>query len=86
MHRFLLICSAAFVLALTGCEGALDPTERPGNYTMTGAANETIAQQAAFKNELIQGTNEPGSDGIMARSALAKITTTSSLGTAGAQN
>jgi hypothetical protein len=65
---FSVICVA--MLTLTGCVGAFDPYQRPGNWAETGAANETIAQQAANPADLISGQSVPTSNGIAASSAI----------------
>jgi len=67
---FLVFC--ATLLTLSGCAGAFDPYQRPGNWVETGAANETIAQQAANKSDLIQGESDPGSNGIAAVAGIEK--------------
>ena len=66
MRSALFFCACLSVLALSGCAGAFDPFQRPGNWAATGAANETIAQQAANKGDLIQGQSEPGTNGVVA--------------------
>ena len=60
------------LLTLTGCVGAFDPFQRPGNWAETGAANETIAQQAANPSDLISGRSDPLSNGIAASAAIDK--------------
>lgn len=62
------------MLSLSGCAAAFDPLQRPGNWVATGAANETIAQQAANKGDLIQGQSEPGTQGVIAVSGIEKVT------------
>jgi hypothetical protein len=75
MRPFLLLASVA-LLALSGCEGALDPFARPGNYALTNAPNEDIAQQVANKGDLISGQSDDGtSNGVAADSALEKALT-----------
>ncbi len=54
------------LLSLSGCAGAFNPFQRAGNWSATGAANETIAQQAAYKSDLLSGRATPGSNGMMA--------------------
>lgn len=61
---FFVLCLG--VLSLSGCVGAFDPFQRPGTWSETGASNETIAQQAANKSDLIQGQSVPGSNGVAA--------------------
>ena len=60
------------ILSLSGCAGAFDPFQRPGNWVATGASNETIAQQAANKGDLIQGQSEPGTTGVIAVGGIEK--------------
>jgi len=60
------------VLSLSGCAGAFDPFQRSGNWVATGASNETIAQQAANKSDLISGQSEQGSNGIVAVAGVEK--------------
>jgi hypothetical protein len=75
MRPFPLIAALA-LFGLSGCEGALDPFARPGNYALTNAPNETIAQQAADKGDLIRGRSDEGtSNGVAAESALEKALT-----------
>lgn len=62
------------MLSLTGCQGAFNPFDRPGNWSETGAANETIAQQAAQKSDLISGQSEPGVNGVVAVGGVEKAT------------
>lgn len=72
MRSALMFCACAALLALSGCQGAFDPFQRPGQWSATGAANETIAQQAANKSDLIQGQSEPGTRGDVAVSGVQK--------------
>jgi hypothetical protein len=60
------------VLSLSGCVGAFDPFQRPYQWSATGASNETIAQQAANKGDLIKGQSEPGANGVAAVGGLQK--------------
>jgi hypothetical protein len=64
----MLLTLAAF--GLTACQGAFDPWQRPGDWQVTGAANETIAQQAANKGDLIKGTDSPTTSGAAAVTGL----------------
>lgn len=75
MRSSLLLLSSVALLALAGCQGAFDPFNRPGNWSETGASNETIAQQVANKSDLISGQSEPGSNGIIAVGGIEKATT-----------
>ncbi len=77
-----VLCSCAALLALTGCVGAFDPYQRPGNWAEEGAANETIAQQAANPADLIHGQSETGANGIAATGALDKALGANGAGTA----
>ena len=54
------------LLTLTGCVGAFDPFQRPGNWAATGASNETIAQQVANPSDLISGQSDPLTNGVAA--------------------
>jgi hypothetical protein len=75
MRPCLLLASVA-LLGLSGCVGATDPFARPGNYSLTNASNEDIAQQVANKGDLISGRSDDGtSNGIAATSALDKALT-----------
>jgi hypothetical protein len=65
---FATFCIA--LLGLSGCVGAFDPYQRPGNWAETGASNETIAQQVANRGDLISGQSEPTSNGVAATSAI----------------
>ena len=69
---FLLACTA--ILALSGCAGAFDPYQRPGTWSLTGASNETIAQQVANKADLISGQSEAGANGVVAVGGVEKAT------------
>jgi hypothetical protein len=69
----ILSCAALFGLA--SCQGAFNPLGRPGTWSATGAANETIAQQAAQKSDLISGETEPGVNGILAVGGVEKAVT-----------
>ena len=69
---FLLSCAA--LLGLSGCQGAFNPFNRPGAWSETGAANETIAQQAAQKSDLISGESESGVNGVIAVGGVEKAT------------
>ncbi|MCB5943198.1 hypothetical protein [Acidocella sp. KAb 2-4] len=66
MRSALFFSFGLLVLSLSGCVSPFDPYGRPGTWAETGAANETIAQQAADKSDLLSGKSEPGSNGIMA--------------------
>ncbi|WP_297493495.1 hypothetical protein [Acidocella sp.] len=72
MRSVMFFCVCAGVLSLSGCAGAFDPFQRPGDWSQTGAANETIAQQAANKGDLISGQSEATS-GDIAATAVEKI-------------
>ncbi len=76
LAAFSAVC--VVLLTLTGCAGAFDPLQRPGNWTEEGSADETIAQQAANPADLINGQSEPTSAGAVASGALDKITIISS--------
>jgi len=75
----LTLCVA--LLTLTGCVGAFNPFDRPGNWAEEGSANETIAQQAANPADLISGTSNPLSSGTVATHALDKVTVFTSTST-----
>ena len=72
MRSALFFSFCVVLLTLTGCQGAFNPFNRPGNWSATGAANETIAQQVANKSDLLQGRSEPGSNGIAAVAGVEK--------------
>lgn len=69
---FFLACTA--ILTLSGCASPFDPYQNPSDWAETGAANETIAQQAASKSDLISGQSEAGTSGIAAVGAVEKAT------------
>lgn len=75
MRSVLFFGACLGILSLNGCAGALDQFQRPGTWSATGATNETIAQQAANKSDLIQGQSEPGSNGIAAVAGVEKALT-----------
>lgn len=60
------VLSLVVLISLTGCQGAFNPYNRPGDWSENGAANETIAQQVAQKSDLISGQSEPGVNGVIA--------------------
>ena len=70
------------LLTLTGCVGAFDPFQRPGNWAETGAANETIAQQVANPSDLISGRSDPLTNGVAASAAVDKALGANGAGTA----
>lgn len=72
MRPALLLTCCFMVFSLAGCEGALDPFQRPGNWSATGASNKNIAAQAAYKSDLINGRSEPGSNGVAAVAGVEK--------------
>ena len=72
MRRATFFMFCTILLTLTGCEGAFDPFQRPGTWWATGAANETIAQQAAAPSDLISGHGNPNANGVAATAALDK--------------
>ncbi len=75
MRSALFFSFCVVVLTLSGCQGAFNPFNRPGNWSATGAANETIAQQAANKSDLLQGRSQPGSSGVAAVAGVEKAMT-----------
>jgi type IV pilus biogenesis protein CpaD/CtpE len=74
----LAICAAG----LSGCAGAFDPYQRPGNWTQTGAANENLARQTANPSDLIRGHGEALSNGVAATAAIDKGLGANGAGTA----
>lgn len=72
MRLVLFFGTCLGILSLSGCAGAFDPFQRPGTWAMTGASNETIAQQAANKSDLIQGRSQSGTNGIAAVAGVEK--------------
>ena len=82
MPRFTLRVLCLAMLGLSGCTGAFDPYQRPGNWALTGASNETIAQQAANPADLISGQSSPTSNGIAASAAIDKALGAGGAGTA----
>jgi hypothetical protein len=77
---FFTFCVA--LLTLTGCQGAFDPFQRPGNWAATGAANETIAQQVANPADLISGQSVSTSNGVAASAGIDKALGANGAGTA----
>ncbi len=75
MRSSILLFSCAALLALSGCQGAFNPFNRPGDWSATGASQEALAQQVANKSDLISGQSEPGSNGIIAVGGIEKATT-----------
>ncbi len=75
MRSSILLLAAAALFGLTGCQGAFNPFNRPGNWSATGASNEALAQQVANKSDLISGQSEPGSNGVIAVGGIQKATT-----------
>lgn len=75
MRSALFFSFCVMVLTLSGCTGAFDPFQRPGNWSATGASNETIAQQVADKSDLLYGKSEPGSNGVAAVAGVEKAMT-----------
>jgi hypothetical protein len=82
MRRAAFFAFCAILLTLSGCEGAFDPFQRPGNWVATGAANETIAQQVAVPSDLISGRGNPNTNGVAASAALDKALGPGGVGTA----
>jgi hypothetical protein len=72
MRKIGLLMVSVAILSLSGCVGAFDPFQRPGQWAETGASNETIAQQAAYPSDLSKGQSESTSNGIVASGALDK--------------
>jgi hypothetical protein len=77
---FFTFCVA--LLTLTGCQGAFDPFQRPGDWAATGAANETIAQQIANPADLISGQSVSTSNGVAASAGIDKALGANGVGTA----
>jgi type IV pilus biogenesis protein CpaD/CtpE len=67
-----LFLLAIIGLALTGCEGALDPFQRPGNWAMTGAARQNLAVQTATPADLLSGQSSATSNGVAASAGIDK--------------
>ncbi len=70
VSAYFSLCLVALLLA--GCAGALDPYQRPGNWSMTGAARENTAQQVANPSDLFNGQSAPTSSGVAASGAIDK--------------
>ncbi len=77
-----IFCLFGAAMLLSGCAGALDPMQRPGNWVATNASNETIAQQAANPADLISGQGSATSNGVAASAALDLALGPSGAGTA----
>ncbi len=82
MRLSVKICLCAIALGLTGCAGAFDPFQRPGNWAETGASNEDIAQEVAVKSDLINGASEPLTNGVVASAGIDKALGANGAGTA----
>ncbi len=82
MRLGIFFCFCLTLLTLTGCVGAFDPFQRPGNWSATGASNETIAQQVANPSDLISGQSEATSNGVAASAAIDKALGANGAGTA----
>ena len=68
LRSLLMLSAASFGLA--GCYG--DPFQNPGDWSMTGAPRENLAQQTAQKSDLLYGRSEPLSNGVAASAAVEK--------------
>ena len=68
LRNLLMVSAASF--GLTGCYG--DPFQNPGDWAMTGAPRENLAQQTAQKSDLLYGRSEPLSNGVAASAAVEK--------------
>ncbi len=75
MRSVAFFCLCAGILSLSGCAGAFDPFQQPGNWSATGAPVEIIAQQADNKADLIHGQSEPGTNGAVAVAGVQKAMT-----------
>ena len=70
MRRALFFSFCVTLLTLSGCAGAFNPFQRVGDWSETGAANETIAQQVANPGDLIEGQSSATSNGVAASAAI----------------
>ncbi len=70
MRRAVFFSFCVGLLTLSGCAGAFNPYQRVGDWSETGAANETIAQQVANPGDLIQGQSSTTSNGVAASAAI----------------
>jgi hypothetical protein len=75
MRKLVFFGLCTGLLALSGCQGAFDPFQRPGNWSATNASNANIALQVVNKGDLIQGQSQQGSDGIVAVGGVEKALT-----------
>jgi hypothetical protein len=75
MRSALFLSFCVMVLTLSGCTGAFDPFQRPGNWSATGATRKATAQQVANKSDLLYGRSEPGSNGVAAVAGVEKAMT-----------
>ncbi len=80
MRKAVFFCFSPARLLLTGCAGAFDPYQRPGNWSARGAANEAIAQQAN-PADLIKGQSESTSSGVAASAGIARALGANGAGT-----
>ncbi len=67
--RALLVLAVAG-LPLAGCY--TNPYRNPGDWIATGASRENLAQQAAYKSDLIEGRGDTYSSGVAASAAVDK--------------
>lgn len=77
---FFVLC--VMVLGLTGCVGAFDPFQRPGDWAATGASGKNVALQVANPGDLISGQSEATSNGVAASAAIDKALGANGAGTA----
>ena len=70
MRRAVFFSFCVALLTLSGCAGAFNPYQRVGDWSDTGASNETIAQQVADPGDLIQGQSSSTSNGVAASAAI----------------
>jgi len=82
MPRFTFSVLCLAMLGLSGCAGAFDPFQRPGDWAETGAARKTIAEQAANPSDLISGQSDSLSNGVAASAAIDKALGPKGAGTA----
>lgn len=80
MRSLAFFSFCVMLLSLSGC--VLDPYQRPGTWSETGASNEALAQQVADPADLISGKSDAYSNGVVAAAGVDKALGASGAGTA----
>ena len=80
MRSLAFFSFCVILLGLSGC--VLDPFQRPGTWSETGASNENLAAQVADPSDLISGKSNPYSNGVAAAAGVDKALGANGAGTA----